>query len=351
LRLSFRTRPAGWLSLQARYLFGSRDSGVYLYNVTQAGYWYAPSEATDQDNPQRTFNNHPDMRRHDVSDRRRHQTDVTVTLTATDTASVSAHVRYRTDDFASDVASVQPLLGTGLPDAQAATPGDQLGWLKDARLRYGLDAMWQPIARVTVSAWGGLDRGTGLQRSIEFNENNKQNPSAVAAATLGPWTRATSQWMADFRDRTWSGGTGLRVDVVPERAVLTADYAWSLARIGIEYSGFGVTSFDGTPLPPTHEFAFTTPPDIREDLKTLILGLELPVKGAVFLLGYQYERYHLDDWQQGSSFPWVEPVGADTLLRDTSRSHQWGNRLFNLGTSLAPSYRAHIGWIGMRIGF
>ena len=42
---------------------------------------------------------------------------------------------------------------------------------------------------------------------------------------------------------------------------------------------------------------------------------------------------------------------ADTLLRDTSRSFQWGNRLFNLGTYLAPNYDAHIGFVGFRYRF
>jgi hypothetical protein len=39
------------------------------------------------------------------------------------------------------------------------------------------------------------------------------------------------------------------------------------------------------------------------------------------------------------------------LLRDTSRSFQWGNRLFNLGTYLAPTYNAHIGFVGFRYRF
>jgi len=47
----------------------------------------------------------------------------------------------------------------------------------------------------------------------------------------------------------------------------------------------------------------------------------------------------------------MDPVGGDTLLRDTSRSNQWGNRLFNLGTYLAPSYDAHIGFVGFSYRF
>lgn len=352
LRLFLRTRPATGVSLQARYLLAARDGGDYRNTVTYASYWYAPVEAgTDADNPARTFSNHPDMRRYDVSDRLRHQTDVTLTLAPRDALTLSAYARYRSDDFDSNVAPVQPLLGTGLAEEQARTPGDQLGLLKDSRMRYGVDLFFQPNPRATFTAFAGLDRGTGLERSLEYQENNKQNPSVVATVSLGPWTRAGSQWTADFTDRTWSGGVGARLDLVPERAFLSADYAWSLASVAIDYAGFGVTNFDGVPFPPNHEFAFTTPPDVREDLKTMNIRLDLPCRQITFMVGYRYETYTLDDWQQGSNYPWVESVGADTLLRDTSRSHQWGNRLFNLGTYLAPSYTAHMGWVGLRVGF
>jgi len=352
LRLTLRTRAGAGVSIRARYLLADRDGDAYDYNVNRASYWYAPADVgTDQDNPVRTFNNHPDMRRYDVADRLRHQTDVTVTLTALERVSLSAYLRYRSDDFDTDVAAVQPLAGTGLADAGALTPGDQLGRLKDTRLRTGIDVFVQPNPRATFTAFVGLDRGTGTQRSLEYNENNKQNPSVIATAELGPWTRATSQWTSDYTDRTWSGGLGTRLDVVPERAFLTADYTWSLANVAIDFDGFGVRNWNGSPFPPNHQFAFSSPPDIREDLKALDLRLELPFRQVTFLLGYRYETYDLDDWQQGSNQPWVESVGADTLLRDTSRSHQRGNRLFTLGTYLAPSYDAHIGWVGLRVGF
>ncbi|OHE79621.1 MAG: hypothetical protein A2107_06245 [Verrucomicrobia bacterium GWF2_62_7] len=75
------------------------------------------------------------------------------------------------------------------------------------------------------------------------------------------------------------------------------------------------------------------------------------MKTVTFIVRYGYETYTLEDWQQSPSAPWVEMVGAETLLRDTSRSFQWGNRLFNLGTNLAPSYNAHSGFVGVKYRF
>lgn len=351
LRAAWRTRAAPWLSIEARYLQAMRDGGVYNNVVTREGYWYTQADGPDNNNPARSFDNHPDMRRFDVSDRLRRQFAFRLNLTPRDLLAVSAYVRYRQDDFASDVRPSQPLLGTGLADQAAVSPGDQLGRLDDAHTRYGLDLFVQPITRVALNAFLNYDKGAGLERSLEFNENNKENPSVIATAELGPWTRASSQWTADFADRTWSGGFGTTLQLVPERLTLVADYTLSLARVDIAYAGFGVTNFDGTPFAPTHQFAFSSPPAIREDFHVVNVRWEIPVKAVTLVAGYTYENYSLADWQQGSTAPWVEAVGAETLLRDTSRDFRWGNRLFNLGTYLAPSYDAHIGFVGLRYRF
>lgn len=341
----FRLRPAPWVNLRARYAFGRRD-GSYDPFVTRQSYWYVQSEVTDNDNPARTFSNHPDMVRFDVADRRRHQGEFSIAVTPSGVFSLAGSVRYWKDDFDSDVVPVQPLAGTGLPDQNAATPGDQLGWLESTRLRYAVDAAYIPAGRFSVTAFFSLDRATSLQRSLEFNEGNKQNPSAVATAELGPWTRASSQWTADFDDTTWTAGFATTIGLVPDRVVINAAYTVSLGRVDMTYDGYGIRNWDGTPYPPNHQFAFSSPPAVRQDLHILDLRVEVPVaQGVSFLAGYSYERFRLDDWQQATALPWVEPVGSEFLLRDTSRSHQWGNRWFNLGSYLAPSYDAHIGYV------
>ena len=351
VRTTWRTRATGWASVQARYVQRVRDGGVYDNEVTHEGYWYSSSEANDFNNPALTFDNHPDMRRFDVSDRQRREVDVRLSLTSADTVALSAYVRYRKDDFESDVTPSQPLLGTGLADQGASTPGDQLGALENSRTRYGGDLFVQPTGRLSLNAFLNYDKGSALQRGLEFNENNKANPGAIATAELGPWTRASNQWTADVDDRSWNAGLGATAHLVPDRLTLIADYTVSLADVDITYAGYGVTNFDGTPFPPNHQFAFSSPPTVSEDLQVVNVRLEVPIRAVMLIGGYTYEHYTLQDWQQGSSAPWVEPVGADTLLRDSSQSYQWGNRLFNLGTYLAPGYAAHIGFVGVRYRF
>ncbi len=351
LRAAWRVKPADWMSLRARYTYGDRTGTTYQNTVTHAGYWFTAADNPNNSNPAVSFDNHPDTRRYDVSDRTRQQFDVTVNLTPRDMFALSAFVRYRSDDYESHVTPTVPLAGTGLADQNATTPGDQLGLLEDARLRYGADLFLQPSPRVTLNAFLNYDKGTSLQKSIEYNENNKLNPSSINTAELGPWTRASSQWTADTADATWSGGFGATFQLAQNGTSLIADYTVSLADIDIAYQGFGVTNWDGTPFATNHQFHFATPPTVREDLQALNIRLEIPVKTVTLIVGYGFETYTLEDWQQGSSAPWVEAVGAETLLRDTSRSHQWGNRLFNLGTYLAPSYDAHTGFVGVKYRF
>lgn len=349
-KVSARLRPATGVSLQARYLYGLRDGSDYHNQVTQEGYWYTLSDG-DNNNPQLTFDNHPDMRRSDVSDRQRQQVDVRLTVSPRGAFVLSAFARYRADDFDANVTSSQPLLATALADRLATSPGNQLGLLDDARTRVGMDLFVEAGPRASFNAFLAFDKGTSAQRGLEFNENNKANPSTIATASLGPWTRASNQWTSDVDDRTKSGGIGTTLTLMPDRLNLFADANWSLASQAMTYAGFGVTNFDGALFATNNEFAFSSPPDVVENMKTVNVRVEMPFHNMVFTAGYLYEDYKLDDWQQSASQLWVESVGADTLLRDTSRSHQWGNRLFNLGTYLAPSYTAHVGFVGLRVKF
>lgn len=350
-RATLRARAFRGANIEARVLFGDRNGTEYNNEVTHEGYWYSQSDGVDNNNPALTFDNHPDMRRFDVIDRARRQIDVRIHLPARDRVALSGYVRYVNDDFDAGVAPSQPLLGTGLADQNAVSPGDQLGRLKQSRTRYGVDAFTEIRDGLSFNAFLNYDLGTAFDRSLEFNENNKANPSTIATDELGPWTRASSQWTADYDDRTWNVGIGTNWQIVPNKATLSADYMVSLADINIDYQGYGVTNWDGTPFPPNHQFHFSSPPTVSENWHVFNVRLEIPVRALVAVFGYTYENYNLVDWMQASEAAWVEPVGAETLLRDTSRSYQWGNRLFNLGTYLAPNYAAHVAFLGVRYRF
>jgi len=358
---SARTRPADWLTLQAKYLFGDREGDGYNTFVTAASYWYDPTSTTNLDNPAGSFTNHPDMRKFDVIDRERNQFDLAATITPLATLDLTASYHFQDDDFDAGVTSTQPLLGNALAataaDQQAATPGDQLGLLARETQRYALDASYAAFERLTLTAFGSRETIESEQRGLEFNENNKLNPESSglnSSNELGAWNRASSQWSAKTDDETDTVGFGAGYEIIPAKLNFIADYVFSRGEVDIAYSGFGTQSAldPANTLADDHPFAFRNPPTVTHHQYTLNASLEYQwVENLVFGLHYIFDRYEIADWMQEADQPWFEAVGSEYLLRDTSESHQWGNRLVNLGSYLGPTYEAHVGSVTMTFRF
>jgi MtrB/PioB family decaheme-associated outer membrane protein len=356
LKASISMRPADWLAIRARYLYGDREADNYNNNVTALSYWYVPADVgTDNDNPKFTFANHPDTRKFDVSDRERNQFDISATVMPLQGLDLTASYVYRKDDFDMGDVSSQPLLGSGLADAERVTPGDQLGLLEMKVERYALDGAYAPTERLTLTAFFSRDELEQRQRGLEFNENNKQNPSAVDTAELGNWDRPTAQWIAKTDDRTNTFGIGTGYQIIPGKLNFVTDYTYAQGKVDIEYSGYGaVSSLTGLPVADTNQFGFRTPPTTKHNQYTINASLEYQlVRNLIFGLHYLFDRYKIDDWMQEADTPWFESVaGNEYLLRDTSQSHQWGNRLVNMGSYLGGgSYEAHVGYATMTYKF
>ena len=139
-------------------------------------------------------------------------------------------------------------------------------------------------------------------------------------------------------------GTGYKI--IPGKLNFSADYRYTAGKIKIDYSGFGAQSSvnPDNSLADNYQFGFRSPPAIRDDRHTFNAGLEYQTKKSLVIrLGYTFEFFKIRDWQQEYNTPWFEGVaGNEFLLRDTSQSSQWGNRLPNLGSYLAPGYEAHV---------
>lgn len=357
-KVSLRTRPADWVTLRAKYLLGDRAGSSYNNGVTADSYWYATTDVgTDNDNPKFTFSNHPDMRKFDVIDRERQQIDLAATVTPHEIIDLTASYRWRDDDYAAGVKSSQPLAGTTFAGEAAVTPGDQLGLLASESNRYALDAGIAVSKELNFNLFAARETIENTQRGMEFNENNKANPGAIAGtAELGPWTRASSQWLAKTEDRTNTYGAGTSYEIIPGKLNFIADYSFSHGKVDIDYSGFGAVSSvnPANALADTHEFAFRNPTTVTHKQQTVNATLEYQVvKNLVFGLHYLFDNYRISDWMQDSSSPWAESVGSEFLLRDTSSatSTQWGNRLVNMGSNLSPDYDAHLGYVSMTYKF
>ncbi|MBE0504871.1 MAG: MtrB/PioB family decaheme-associated outer membrane protein, partial [Desulfuromonadales bacterium] len=318
--VSIRTRPTNSVSLRAKYLYGDREADSYNNNITAESYSYVTG--TDNDNPQFTFSNHPDMRRFDVTDRERQQVDLAASFTPNEAIDLSASFRWRDDDYASGVKSTQPLAGTGFAGEAAVTPGEQLGLLSSESNRYALDASFAASKQLNLSAFVARETIESTQRGLEFTENNKANPTVATTADLGAWTEARGQWEAKVDDRTNTVGAGIGYQIIPGKLNFITDYSFAYGKVDIDYSGFGSplsTLRSGAERLDTNEFAFRNPSTVKHKQNTLNATLEYQLaKNLVFGLHYLFDNYRISDWAQESDNPWTESVGSEFLLRDTS---------------------------------
>jgi len=134
--------------------------------------------------------------------------------------------------------------------------------------------------------------------------------------------------------------------IVPGRLNFLADFSLSRGKLDLDYSGYGTQFAD------TFQFAFSSPNTVRHNQYTLDATLEYQlVKNLVLGMNYLFDRYSTADWMQEPSGGWVEEVGSEFFLRDTSRDNRWGNRLVSLGSVLSPSYEAHVGSVTVTYKF
>jgi len=350
--VSLRSRPANWLSFRTKYQYGDRKADNYDGEAGSSTYWYDAAEATTSTDSRFTFENHPDTRRFDVTDRERNLVEVQVTVSPLETLDVSGVYRYRKDDYNSNVGPSQPLLhydgALVLTDAERnlASPGNQVGLLKDERNFYGVDVSYAPNQRLRFGAFASREDAESLQRGFEFDDAQKAHPFAVGAGGISGFA-SNGQWTANVKDTTYTVGAKVGVAVIPKKLNFDAGYTYSAGKVEIEYAGWGATSADNT------QYAFSTPSAVRNNRHTVNASVDYElIQNLTVALGYMYEYYKTQDWQQSNDSPWTQPVnGNEFFTRDSSASNQWGNRLPNLGSYLSPSYDAHVVSVGMTYKF
>jgi len=361
LDASVRTRPFAGLSLSGAYLYGDRTGSDYNYNVTSQSYWYPFAlGASDVDNPQFLFANHPDLRKYDVSDRKRNELKLAGTFLVLEDLDVSASYRYRKDDFDSNVEPVAPFAGTLVPlpnpaDANALTPGQQLGLLADNRRNITFNVQYIPAEHWILTVFADREEITSSQRGMVFNENQRREPSNATIQTptqLGPWTDPSRLYEGVTDEVTNTVGLGLGYEIIPTNLLLTIDFSLSRAKMNLDYGGYGSdASYLGRDWE-TFQFGFNDPGTVSFDQYVFNASLEYRLFESVRLgLHYLYNSYQIRDWIQDPSGPWVEQVGSEFYLRDTSEDNRWGNRLVSLGSYLAPSFAAHVGFVTVTFGF
>jgi hypothetical protein len=361
LNARLRFRPINSLTLSASYLWGNRTGDGYDYKVTSNSYWYTFARGANQvDNPQFLFANHPDLRKFDVSDRLRNNLNISAALQLNENLDLALNFGNRSNDYSSGVVPVAPLLGAGIPfpnpaDEFATTPGQQLGLLKDNTLNIGGSLNYTYSSRFNINLFGDIENTVSDVRGHVFNENQRRQPSIAsiqAPTALGPWTDPARIYNSETTQKTNTLGLGLNYELIPGKLRFYSDFSLSLTEMDMVYSGYGS---DATYLGrswETFDFGFDDPKTIKYDQFIINASFEYSLFERMTLgFHYLFSHYKIQDWVDGAIGPWVEQVGTENFVRDTSRDNRWGNRLVNMGLYLAPSYAAHLGFITVKYQF
>ena len=361
LNATLRSRPTNRLSLTTSYLYGDRNGNDYNYNVTSQGYWYNFNGAiAHADNPQFLFANHPDLRKFDVSDRKRNEFKFSAAYIAFDKLDFSASYRFNNSDYDSNVEKTAPMANTNvtLPnasDANTLTPGQQLGLLDDKRQNVTVNIQYMPNEKWTLSLFADHELANYDHRGLVYNENSRNWPSSPAiqpANQLGPWSDANRIYNTSTDEVTSTFGMGLNHEFIPGKLRMEMDLSISLASVKMDYSGYGSdAAFIGQAWE-TFQFGFNDPEESKYNQYIFNISLEYNVlRNLIVGLQYSYDQYSIQDWAQEPKGPWVEQVGSEYFLRDTSRDNRWGNRLVSMGSNLAPGYNAHMGFLTLAYQF
>jgi len=192
-----------------------------------------------------------------------------------------------------------------------------------------------PSERWSANVFASRDKVGLRHRGLEFNDDEKISKQEDLIGNPGQsWADPANLWTMSTNDATNAFGAGAEFNVIPDKLVVRGNYTYSRGRIGFDYAGFGSTA----PLDVAY-YAFRTPEPVVNRETIANLGVEYTVRQH-FTIGahYLFDSYDTTDWMQEPIGGWVEQVGSQYFLRDSTRDNRWGNRLPRLGSYLAPSF-------------
>ncbi|MCL4686290.1 MtrB/PioB family decaheme-associated outer membrane protein [Myxococcota bacterium] len=221
IRAGFRSRALRWADFRVDGLYSDRriedDYNVLAPLIDGFSPEHvlsvSPLSATED------FENHPALRKFNLTDRERYGADARLTVMPLDTASLGFHVGWKQDDFSAS----------------------ELGLRERETLSWGVDGSWAPLENVTTYAWYTHERLESDVRGRQFN-------NAVQAFD------GTRNWEQQEVTDIDTVGVGAEWFGLEERLKLRADYAFSWAKERIDIS---VGSGLATPQPfPDNRFFF-----------------------------------------------------------------------------------------------
>lgn len=237
------------------------------------------------------FENHPDLRKYNQTDRRRWDTHLWANIAPLDDVNLGFKVRYVDDDYFNS----------------------ELGLVDQRYFSTGMDASWTPTDRLLFHLF------------YDYEERRSKQDSLSWSPFSSP-TNLSNGWSTRDTDRFHTTGLGFEFTVIPERVTLGAEYLFARSR---EILDTRVNTFrEDRPFP-----------DATTELHDVSLRSELHLTENFSLrVGYLYERFKSRDWQ-------IDEVCPACLAADGDEA-----AVLALGEE-SPDYSAHVGTVSLIFRF
>ncbi len=267
-RISVDSTPLEWLSLRASYERAQRD-GDYDFTVP-----FERVIESGENPPQLPF-----MRKYDEANRDRDTVHLLATVYPLEALTVSASTIFEQNDY----------------DDSA------FGLLEDEREIYTLDADYEVSERVSLNAYYSFEKYEDSQMARQWRPTAGCiiDGDGTSDECTDPFTAVTgldspSNWNAEHDDKTNTFGGGVKVEAIPDRLDLKADYLISKSNGKIKLASpvganIDVDSNNSIPI----DFGEV------DDIKRQLLNLKAKYSFAKNLsvsLGYTWEKFEIKDF-------------------------------------------------------
>lgn len=245
---------------------------------------HTPEHIAAISNPDLRFENHPELRKFDIADRRRYKYGANLTTFPHETTTVGLSYNFTGDEY--DPSKI------GLQD-------------RDDR-SVTVDVSVAPFEALSVHGFYTI-------QEIDFRQVGR-NFGSVVAQVQDP----NRNWRIDHDDDTDTMGTGFNLSMMDHRVTINGTYSFSVSNIA--------TDIEAGP-------ALTPPAVDLPDLKTRLHSVELSGQYRVTEqlsvgIGYQYEIYKSEDFATAGVDPGSSVIAAVVTLSGS-----------------VPNYRAQVGMV------
>jgi MtrB/PioB family decaheme-associated outer membrane protein len=316
IKLEYDSTLFGALELKSWYEHSQRTTAPYefdLYNIVQGNPAAHPMMPWIQKFDEAAFD--------------KDEVQVMATYALSDTSTFSAHVQLAKTDFG--VTRLGEL--SMVTENVTLQPSDatQFGVRYEKQSSFGLDYTWAPTEYLTLFAEGGVEQRQYEQMSRQWTVNGISDPY-LRQRTL----ESNSNWIAEVRDRYYTGGLGGDISLVPDKLKLTLQYVYSRSDGRHDYSSpvgtaavDDVNAFDPVSFEDVDDTSFSTfNPEISYDYNDRIS----------VAAGYQFERWNIDDYlYKGFTYAPLYTNGVALLM----------------GGLLPQAYSQNIAYVRVKMGF